>query len=200
MVRCYRIRCWRSVCVLPGISRIQSAATATGHRLVRKCDSGRSAADGGRSTVRSDCVFPRRRSRRGYRGLPPAIFRATFSRYQVTTSTPAALIRLLLSVNIPYAKAEVMNDEEWLDLETHELLQAEPPRTLAPATLPDYSLVLLQPGGDRDRMIRAVRRVNGCSDHEANNVLSGRVPLLVNADLSYEEALLGQFEFVCSQA
>ncbi len=92
-----------------------------------------------------------------------------------------------------------MNDR-WLDPETLEMLQREPPDKIAPATLPDYSVVMLEAGEDRERMVRAVRRINDCSDSEARALLSGRLPRVVNPDLSYHIATLAQFELVCCDA
>ena len=88
----------------------------------------------------------------------------------------------------------------WLDPKTQEILQPEPPRKIAPPTLPDYSLILLKAGGGQERTVRAVRRVNDCPDSDAREFLARRLPLLINPDLSYPDALLGQFEFVCCDA
>lgn len=85
--------------------------------------------------------------------------------------------------------------EPWLDPRTQEILQPVPPERVTPATLPDYSLILLTIGSDRFRMLRAVHRVNDCDEYGAGKLLSGPLPLLVNRDLSYHDALLGQFEF-----
>ena len=90
--------------------------------------------------------------------------------------------------------------ESWLDPQTKEILQPQPPERIAPPTLPQYSLVLLEAGGDRARMLRAVRRVNDCDDSEAADLLQRRFPLIVNTDLSHHDALLGQFELVCCDA
>ena len=88
----------------------------------------------------------------------------------------------------------------WLDPQTQELLQPEPPQKIAPPTLPDYSLILLEARGGRERMVRAVRRVNDCTDSDARELLARRLPLVVNPDLPYHDALLAQFEFVCCDA
>ncbi len=91
-------------------------------------------------------------------------------------------------------------DDRWLDPKTLELLRGEPPQTVAPPTLPDYSLVLLEAGGDRKRMVRGVQRVVDCPDSDASRLLGGRLPLVVKADLSYHDAEFGQFEFICCDA
>ncbi|MBN1591235.1 MAG: hypothetical protein JW888_17110 [Pirellulales bacterium] len=49
-------------------------------------------------------------------------------------------------------------------------------------------------------MVRAIRRVNGCPDSVARELLARRSPVVVNPDLSYHDALLGQFEFICCDA
>jgi hypothetical protein len=90
--------------------------------------------------------------------------------------------------------------ETWLDLQTREILQPTPPEKIAPPTSPDYSLILLAGGKDRFAMLRAVQRVNDCDGSAAAKLLKGRLPLVVNPDLSYHNALLGQFEFVCCDA
>lgn len=91
-------------------------------------------------------------------------------------------------------------EDRWLDPQTLEMLHHDPPHRIAPPTLPDYSLVMLEAGGDRKRMVRAVRRIDGCSDSEARALLARRLPLVVNQDLSYHDAGFGQFELVCCDA
>ncbi len=88
----------------------------------------------------------------------------------------------------------------WLDPQTQEILQPEPPHKIAPPTLPGYSLILLETRGGQERMVRAVRRANDCADSDAKELLARRLPLVVNPDLSYQDALLAQFEFVCCDA
>ncbi|NQT11495.1 MAG: hypothetical protein HQ582_02020 [Planctomycetes bacterium] len=88
----------------------------------------------------------------------------------------------------------------WLDTQTEAMLRGEPPQAIAPPTLPDFSLVVLESGKDQQRMVRAVRRVNDCSHSDAKKLLARGLPLVVNADLSHHDALLGQFEFVCCDA
>jgi len=90
--------------------------------------------------------------------------------------------------------------ESWLDPQTKEILQPQPPERIAPPTHPEYSLVLLETGKDQPKMRRAVRRVNGGDESQAGAILVHRVPVVINADLSHHDALLGQFEFVCCDA
>jgi len=92
-----------------------------------------------------------------------------------------------------------MNDR-WLDTETLEILQRELRDKLAPAKLPEYSVVMLEAGADRERMVRALRRINDCSELEARALLDGRLPRVINPDLSYHMAALAQFELVCCDA
>ncbi len=80
------------------------------------------------------------------------------------------------------------------------MLQREPPDKIAPPRLPDYSVVMLEAGADRERMVRALRRINDCSDFEARALLDGRLPRVINPDLSYHMAGLAQFELVCCDA
>jgi hypothetical protein len=91
-------------------------------------------------------------------------------------------------------------DERWLDPQTLAMLQEEPPDKIAPAATPDYSLVMLEAGADRQRMVRALREINNCSESEARTLLGRSLPVVVNADLSYSDAALGQFELVCCDA
>lgn len=91
-------------------------------------------------------------------------------------------------------------DERWLDPQTLAMLQEEPPEKIAPAAMPDYTLVMLEAGRDRQRMVRALRRINNCSESEARTLLGRSMPVVVNADLSYTDATLGQFELVCCDA
>jgi len=91
-------------------------------------------------------------------------------------------------------------DERWLDPQTLAMLQEEPPEKIAPAAMPDYTLVMLEAGADRRRMVRALCRINNCSESDAKTLLGRSMPAVVNADLSYGDAALGQFELVCCDA
>jgi hypothetical protein len=88
----------------------------------------------------------------------------------------------------------------WLDTETQAILEPSPPPKMAPADLPDFALVLLSGGKDSARMVRCVRRINGWDGGQARTLLERPLPLVVNWDLPYHDALLGQFEFVCCDA
>ncbi|MBM4091450.1 MAG: hypothetical protein FJ276_18795 [Planctomycetes bacterium] len=80
------------------------------------------------------------------------------------------------------------------------MLHEEPPEKIAPASTPDYTLVMIEAGADRQRMVRALCRVNNCSESAARALLGRPMPVVVNADLSYGDAALGQFELVCCDA
>src|SRR6266446_6326341 len=89
---------------------------------------------------------------------------------------------------------------DWLDTQTQALLQGEPPQKLAPPTTAEFGLVLLRKGMDHRRLVRAVSRINDCSDLAAASLLGQPLPLIVNPDLEYGDALLGQFELICCDA
>lgn len=88
----------------------------------------------------------------------------------------------------------------WLDTKTQELLQAEPPQKLAPRRVAEYGVVLLKKGTDQHRLIRAVRRINDCSDSRAEALLGKPLPITINPDLQYGDAQLAQFELICCDA
>jgi len=88
----------------------------------------------------------------------------------------------------------------WIDTQTKELLQADPPGKLAPAKVAEYGLVLLQKGIDHHRLVRAVSRINDCPDSVAEALLCRPLPITISPDLAFEDAQLGQFELVCCDA
>lgn len=88
----------------------------------------------------------------------------------------------------------------WLDTQTQELLQAEPPGKIAPAKVAEYGLVLLKKGIDHHRLVRAVSRINDCSGSVAEALLRRPLPVTINPDLEFGDAQLGQFELVCCDA
>ena len=88
----------------------------------------------------------------------------------------------------------------WLDTETKAILQRESEPPLAPAKVAEFALVLGSKGVDRERLIRAVCRINDCG-RSAAAALAGRPsPVTINLDLTEEDATLGQFELVCCEA
>lgn len=88
----------------------------------------------------------------------------------------------------------------WIDTETKAILQKEGELPLAPAKVAEFALVLGAKGVDRERLIRAVCRINDCGRSEAIALLSQPSPVVVNLDLTEEDATLGQFELVCCEA
>ena len=88
----------------------------------------------------------------------------------------------------------------WLDTETKAILQKQTDPPLAPAKVPEFALVLGRRGADQDRLIRAVCRINDCDRPAAIALLDHPSPLTINADLTDEDATLGQFELVCCEA
>ncbi len=85
----------------------------------------------------------------------------------------------------------------WLDTETKAILQRSPPEKLAPPNTATFALVLLAAQGEvRKRLAAAVERVQVETRDQARRVLKQPLPVLIKRGLSYEDALLGQFEFV----
>jgi hypothetical protein len=88
----------------------------------------------------------------------------------------------------------------WLDTETKAILQREHESPLSLPKVAEFALVLGSKGVDRERLIRAVSRINDCSRSEALALVRQPSPLTINSDLSEEEATFGQFELVCFEA
>ncbi len=88
----------------------------------------------------------------------------------------------------------------WLDTETKEILQKEHEPKLAPPKAAEFALVLIRKGTDQQRLVRAIRRINECSESEAIELARLPAPATVNPGLTQEEALFGQFELVCCDA
>jgi hypothetical protein len=88
----------------------------------------------------------------------------------------------------------------WLDTETKAILQREDEPRLAPSKVAEFALVLGSKGTDRERLVRAVCRINDCSRLEAVAFLDQPSPVTINSDLTEEEATLGQFELICCEA
>ena len=88
----------------------------------------------------------------------------------------------------------------WIDTETKAILQRQNEPPLAPSKVAEFALVLGPKGVDRDRLIRAVRRINDCSRSAAIALVGQPSPVTINLDLTEEEATLGQFELVCCEA
>ncbi|MHC4973178.1 MAG: hypothetical protein ACYTG3_12680 [Planctomycetota bacterium] len=93
-----------------------------------------------------------------------------------------------------------MSERGWLDTETKALLDKGAPVARTGTDVGEYSLVLLAVGEEIERLVRAAMRVRHCAEGEAVDRLRKRLPLVVASGLSYEDALLGQFEFICCDA
>lgn len=89
----------------------------------------------------------------------------------------------------------------WLDTETKMLLQRSPPEKLAPPNTSTFALVLLAAQRvNRERLISAVERIREASRDEAAKILEHSLPIMVKRGLSYEDAMLGQFELITCDA
>jgi len=88
----------------------------------------------------------------------------------------------------------------WLDTETKEILQKEHDPKLAPPKAAEFALVLIRKGTDHQRLVRAVCRINECSESEAIKLARLPAPVTINPGLTQEEALFGQFELICCDA
>jgi hypothetical protein len=85
----------------------------------------------------------------------------------------------------------------WLDTQTKALLQRdyEPPD--APAKVPDFALVMGALGVNKERVVNAIRKINSCTRSAAIELIRQRRPVVINSDMTEEEAILGQFELIC---
>jgi len=88
----------------------------------------------------------------------------------------------------------------WIDTETKAILQRQNEPPLAPSKVAEFALVLGPKGVERERLIRAVCRINDCSRSAAIALLGRPSPVTINLDLTEENATLGQFELVCCEA
>jgi hypothetical protein len=88
----------------------------------------------------------------------------------------------------------------WLDTETKAILQKQDEPKLSPCKVAEFALVLGSQWVDRQRLIRAVCRINDCNQAEAGKVLGWLSPVTISSDLTEEEAEFGQFELICCEA
>jgi hypothetical protein len=95
---------------------------------------------------------------------------------------------------------ETPDRTSWLDTETQAALQKLPPEKLAPATIDTFAVVVLSLGlpNDRVRQFRAFDRVLLTSLQDAERQMTRTPPFVVKRELSLSDALLAQFELVCS--
>jgi hypothetical protein len=88
----------------------------------------------------------------------------------------------------------------WLDTQTKELLQRVGDDKPAPPRAAEFALVLLRKGTDRRRLIEAISQINTCSESDAAKLARRPAPVTINAGLTEEEALWGQFELICADS
>ncbi|MCG8586200.1 MAG: hypothetical protein MI757_15950 [Pirellulales bacterium] len=89
----------------------------------------------------------------------------------------------------------------WLDTETKAALEKQPPSKLAPPDTVAFTLILIaNHGDDNERLTRALRRILQTSDQDALRLAERELPVTVKSSLSYEDALLGQFELISCDA
>ncbi len=88
---------------------------------------------------------------------------------------------------------------EWLDTETKAILQQVPPRKCAPPDTADtFTLVLLQVSNELIRTTHTLAKVPGVSLEKADLLVSQPCPVPIARGMSIAEAILGQFELICS--
>ena len=88
----------------------------------------------------------------------------------------------------------------WLDTETKSILQKAHEPKSAPPKAAEFALVLLRKGTDRQRLVRAICRINECSEADVSALSRLPVPLPISFDLDETEAVYGQFELICCDA
>ena len=88
----------------------------------------------------------------------------------------------------------------WLDTETKAILQKHCDLKLAPPTTMDFALVLISDASDHQRLVRAITRINECSESKAVALAVQRPPITINWELTEANALHGQFELICCDA
>jgi hypothetical protein len=98
------------------------------------------------------------------------------------------------------AVVESIDDMNWLDTQTKEMLQKVPDAKLAPPKVADFALVLVRKGVLHRRIVRAVSEINHCSAAEATKLVNRPTPVTINPDLTEEAALSGQFELIASDS
>lgn len=88
----------------------------------------------------------------------------------------------------------------WLDTQTKELLQRVPDDKLAPPKTAEFALVLLRKGQDQERLVDVICQINKCGKSDATALVRRETPVVINLDLTEEDALWGQFELICADA
>src|ERR1043166_900640 len=88
----------------------------------------------------------------------------------------------------------------WLDTETKAILQKIDEPKMAPPKAAEVALIMIRRGTDRERLVRAICRINECHESKAIDLLKVPVPVIINSGLTEPEALFGQFELICCDA
>lgn len=88
----------------------------------------------------------------------------------------------------------------WIDTQTEAILQPPPPEKLAPADTGPFALVLVEKGKDAIRMAESLANVPGLSQQRVAAILAIPCPVPLLCGLSITDAVLGQFELVCSDS
>jgi len=88
----------------------------------------------------------------------------------------------------------------WLDTQTKALLQKTDPPQSAPPKTSEFSLVLLRKGEDQRWLTRAIAEIRECVPAEAEAFALREPPVIVQSDLTEEDALWGQFELLCTNS
>jgi hypothetical protein len=95
---------------------------------------------------------------------------------------------------------ELSDGTSWLDTETKAALRKLPPEKLAPTTTDSFAVVVLSLGSTSNyvRHIRAFDRVLRTSLQDAECQMTRTPPFVVKRELTLSDAMLAQFELVCS--
>jgi len=87
----------------------------------------------------------------------------------------------------------------WLDPQTKAILEPIPPKKNSGIAIGEYSLVVIRISADYQFIGRALERIGTDSSvSQVNSLLENHSGVIVKAGLSYEAALMGQFELICA--
>ncbi|MBN1909765.1 MAG: hypothetical protein JW818_08500 [Pirellulales bacterium] len=89
---------------------------------------------------------------------------------------------------------------DWLDTQTKAILQGGPPLKEAPAGVAAYSLVLLTKPPQLEWFRQAIARVLHNTPESWDDAIRRPCPNVLDSALVLEDAMLGQFELICSGA
>lgn len=74
-----------------------------------------------------------------------------------------------------------------LDTQTKEILQKEHDSKRSPPKAAEFALVLIRKGVFHQRIVRAVSKINHCSEAGATGLVNRSTPVTINPDLAEEE-------------